>query len=380
MRKFTNLAVLLCGLAALPVLGQEDFQPPVTAYQPLSYQQLDQLLGPIALYPDPLLGEVLRAATLPAQVVLADRYITDGGDPNQVGQQPWDSSVQALAHYPSVLKWMDDNLGWTAEVGQAFLNQPQDVMDSIQRLRTTAQNYGNLQSTPQQQVVVDGGIIEILPVNPEVIYVPLYQPATVFYQQAYGNPFITFSIGFPIGIWLDCDFDWQNHNVRVWSHDHPRPPNWWHERPTQRAASIGRQTWVWRPGNARSAGVVNGGDRGWNNQAARHVVTAVGRPEARSMQPRNASAFNQPRTAAVPRLVAIPDRPAPAFGNETAAASRSASNGAFIGIQSSQDTRQYSERGRQSRETANPSAPVSRPATHANNFAGNQHNGSQPKR
>src|ERR1035441_10423431 len=84
--------------------------------------QLDQLLGPIALYPDPLIAEILPASTLPTQIVLADRYITGGGDPNQIGQQPWDASVQAVARYPSVLKWMDDNLNLTTELGQAFLN------------------------------------------------------------------------------------------------------------------------------------------------------------------------------------------------------------------------------------------------------------------
>ena len=108
------------------------------AYQPLSGEQLDQLLGPIALYPDPLIAQILPASTLPTQIVMADRYISGGGDPNQIDQQPWDASVQALARYPNVLKWMDDNLNWTTELGQAFLNQQQDVMDSIQRLRQSA--------------------------------------------------------------------------------------------------------------------------------------------------------------------------------------------------------------------------------------------------
>ena len=79
--------------------------------------QLDQLLGPIALYPDPLIAQILPASTLPTQIVLADRYVSGGGDPNQIDQQPWDASVQALARYPNVLKWMDDNLNWTTEAG-----------------------------------------------------------------------------------------------------------------------------------------------------------------------------------------------------------------------------------------------------------------------
>ena len=135
-----KIAVLLCVLTgtAMSVRAQMAVPPPMAAYQPLSYQQLDQLLGPIALYPDPLIAQILPASTLPTQIVLADRYVSGGGDPNQIDQQPWDASVQALARYPNVLKWMDDNLNWTTELGQAFLNQQQDVMDSIQRLRQSA--------------------------------------------------------------------------------------------------------------------------------------------------------------------------------------------------------------------------------------------------
>ena len=137
MKLLFKIAVLLCGFsgAAMSLRAQMAVPPPMAAYQPLSYAQLDQLLGPIALYPDPLIAQILPASTLPTQIVLADRYVSGGGDPNQIDQQPWDASVQALARYPNVLKWMDDNLNWTTELGQAFLNQQQDVMDSIQRLR-----------------------------------------------------------------------------------------------------------------------------------------------------------------------------------------------------------------------------------------------------
>src|SRR5580692_6586332 len=155
--------VLACGLVAVSLPAQTPTPPATADYQPLSGEQLDQLLGPIALYPDPLIAQILPASTLPTQIVLADRYVTGGGDPNQIDQQPWDASVQAVAHYPNVLKWMDDNLNWTTALGQAFLNQQQDVMDSVQRLRATAHNLGNLQSTPQQQVAEDDGTIDITP-------------------------------------------------------------------------------------------------------------------------------------------------------------------------------------------------------------------------
>src|SRR5208337_4487593 len=104
----------------------------------------------------------------------------------------------------------------------------QDVMDSVQRLRAQASALGNLQSTPQENVVPDSdGTIEILPANPDEIYVPVYQPSEVFYDQTAGVPFISFSLGLPIGGWLHNDFDWHNHHVVVWNHDHPRPPGWW---------------------------------------------------------------------------------------------------------------------------------------------------------
>ncbi|MGA9450028.1 MAG: DUF3300 domain-containing protein [Verrucomicrobiia bacterium] len=324
--------------------------PPLApAYQPLSNRQLDQLLGPIALYPDPLLAQILPASTLPTQIVLADRYVTGGGDANQIGQQPWDGSVQALAHYPNVLKYMDDNLYWTTEVGQAFLNQQQDVMDSIQRLRAWAQNLGNLQSTPQQQVVNDGGDIEILPAEPQVVYVPVYQPDEVYYQSDFGAPFITFGIGFPLGGWLNCDFDWHHHYLIAWNRDHPRPADWWHERPAQRAATITSHTTVWHSVNHPGFITANRSDRGWNNPFVRSTAPVVN------------------------RLAWVPVQ-------QTALPSRPVSNGAFIGIQSSHETRTFSERGERSMETITRSAPVSRPATSFSSGGGGGGGGSHGKR
>ena len=106
MNLYIKIPVLLCLLAgtALSVRAQAAVPPPMPAYQPLPAAQLDQLLGPIALYPDPLIAQILPASTLPTQIVLADRYISGGGDPNQIDQQPWDASVQALARYPECVE------------------------------------------------------------------------------------------------------------------------------------------------------------------------------------------------------------------------------------------------------------------------------------
>ncbi len=375
MKLLFKIAVLLCVFtgAAMSLRAQMAVPPPMPAYQPLSGAQLDQLLGPIALYPDPLIAQILPASTFPTQIVLADRYVSGGGDPNQIDQQPWDASVQALARYPNVLKWMDDNLNWTTELGQAFLNQRQEVMDSIQRLRMSAYNLGNLQSTPQEQVINDGGYIEIVPADPQVIYVPVYQPDQVYYQSGFG---ISFGIGFPIGLWLDCDFDWGHHNIIVWGHDHPRPPNWWHEPARQRDT---RHTTVWRPENRPRAGEENRGDRGWGQPQP--VIATVGRSMSDSVAPRRTPTPAARPEAPATRSATPVARPAPAPVAHAEPISRPESNGAFIGIQSSHDTKTYSNRGQQSMQTVTRSAPVSRsaPAMSSGGGGGGGHSSGQPR-
>ena len=106
-------------------------------------EALNQLLAPIALYPDALVALILPASTVPSDLVLAARYISSNGDPAQIANQPWDDSVKSLARYPDVVKWMDQNLEWTTQVGDAFLNQPADVMNTIQQLRATGNRRGN---------------------------------------------------------------------------------------------------------------------------------------------------------------------------------------------------------------------------------------------
>jgi hypothetical protein len=271
---------------------------------------------------------------------------------------------------------MDDNLNWTTELGQAFLNQPQDVMNSIQLLRTSAYNLSNLQSTPQQQVIDDGGYIEIVPVDTQVIYVPVYQPGQVYYQSADGSPFIAFGIGYAIGGWLDCDFDWVNHNIIVWNRAHPRPANWWHEPPRQRDT---RHSTVWRPDNHPRAIEANRDDRGWVAPNHQPVVAVVGRSVSDSVMPRRTTA-PAARPEAPATRSAMP-RSAPTVNYHQV---QPESNGAFIGVQSSRDTRTDSDRGRQSLQTITHSAPVQhsapapRPAMPSGGGGGHSSN-SQPK-
>ncbi|HUR47126.1 MAG TPA: DUF3300 domain-containing protein [Candidatus Saccharimonadales bacterium] len=254
-------------LAALSPVSRVSAQvaPPVYAatLQPRSAEQLDALLGPIALYPDPLIAEILPAATIPSQITMANRYVRQGLGLAVIDQQPWDASVKALARYPDLLQWMDTNLGWTTDVGQTFVYQQVEVMNSIQRLRGAALALGNLQSTPQQTVCNNNGQIEIVPANPQVVYVPTYQPQVVYVQRA-PRPglFVSFGIGVAAGSWLHHDLDWRDHSVIEWRNDHRRPSDWWSRRPEDRGHVTvvnnhvtvvnnrnERVASVWRPGN-----------------------------------------------------------------------------------------------------------------------------------
>ncbi len=204
-------AVGVCLLALLSIQPGECQSSPDL----FTDQELDDLLAPIALYPDPLLAEILPASTYPEDVADAAAWLAGGGDPSRIDEQNWGDSVKAVAHYPEILSMMSGDMDWTADVGDAFLNQPEDVTNSIQRLRWRAKSLGNLVSNEEQTVDTEGDYIEVLPVQPQYIYVPQYDPAVVYVRRpALGAaPFITFRFRLAIGGWLSMDFDWYNHHV-----------------------------------------------------------------------------------------------------------------------------------------------------------------------
>ncbi|HEX3374157.1 MAG TPA: DUF3300 domain-containing protein [Edaphobacter sp.] len=160
-----------------------------SAAQGLNAQQLEQLVAPIALYPDTLMAQILAAATYPGQVVEADRWRRAQGNAgaDQIAGgadlQSWDPSVKGLTAFPQVLAEMDQNLGWTSALGSAYYNQPQDVLEAVQVLRRRAEAAGNLQSTPQQSVSYNQDNVVVQPPDPQMVYVPSYDPWTV-----YGDP------------------------------------------------------------------------------------------------------------------------------------------------------------------------------------------------
>jgi Protein of unknown function (DUF3300) len=214
-----------------PANGQA---PPAPAKQ--SPEELQQLVAPIALYPDALIAQILAAATYPTEIVEADRWMQehsnlkgkDLGD--QVDKQPWDPSVKALTQFASVLANMDKNLSWTSSLGDAYANQPNDVMDAVQVMRSRAQKSGNLKSNQQEKVENQGQTIVIEPANPEVVYVPAYDPWLVYgapvvmwpgwygYPGLYiGGPGISFGLGFGIGFFGGFGWGW-HHWGADWGH------------------------------------------------------------------------------------------------------------------------------------------------------------------
>jgi hypothetical protein len=225
LRRWLAVSFLLTGCA----FAQENSAPPLR-----SPAELEQLLAPIALYPDALIALILPAATNPTDIVLAARHLRElPGDRSQIEHRAWDESVKSLTNYPEVVTWMDENLDWVKQVGQTFVTQPADVMQAVQRLRAKARANGSLIDTPQQQVLADTGAIRIVPAQPDIIYVPRYEPDIVFvdrpvYQYAYGRPFFTFGVGVAVGSWLAFDCDWHRNTIWVGNRQRPWVGHDWH--------------------------------------------------------------------------------------------------------------------------------------------------------
>ena len=189
----------------------------------LSSEQMDNLLAPIALYPDPLLAQMLPAATFVDQVDQAARYLrANNNQPTNVEKQSWDVSVKSIAHYPPVVFKMTEKLDWTTALGQAYVTQAPDLFTSIQRLRSKAKAAGFLVSSPQQTIVVEKEVIKIVPAQPQYIYVPTYDPQVVYVQPAssgaststvVATAAIAFTTGLLIGAWLNNDCNWYSHSV-----------------------------------------------------------------------------------------------------------------------------------------------------------------------
>ena len=219
-----SLGLVCAALLVVPsgslLLAQAPTQPATAppAAQLLPPAQLENLVAPIALYPDPLLGQVLAASTYPLEIVQAQQWLQQNSNlhgeqlMNAARQQNWDPSVQALVAFPDMLGTLTRDVQWTTDLGNAFLAQQNDVMAAVQRMRQRAQRNGKLRSTPQQNVTTQNqngqSAVVIEPADPQVIYVPVYNPAYVWGPPAWGYypplfyPGIGFGFGYGPGIYL----------------------------------------------------------------------------------------------------------------------------------------------------------------------------------
>ncbi len=248
MRRLPLLTMILIGCTWLITLAdvkaQEQQAAPDSMFSP---DQLEQLVAPIALYPDSLVAQIMMASTYPLEIVQAARWrdsnpdLKDSELENALAAESWDPSVKALTNFPDLLKRMNDNLDWTQDLGDAVLAQEKEVMDAVQQMRQLALDAGNLETTPEQKVIVEEKIIVVEPAT-EVVYVPAYSPTVVYgsvwvpttyyyplyrYPASYWYPpgyaasnIVSFGVGMAVGaaIWRNWNWghcDWRRGSVNI---------------------------------------------------------------------------------------------------------------------------------------------------------------------
>jgi hypothetical protein len=340
--------------------------------------QLEQLVAPIALYPDALLTQILMAATYPLEIVQAERFVRENPELEEdaldqaLMEQDWDPSVKSLCAFPDVLKQMSENLDWTQDLGDAFLGQQSAVMDTVQRMRGKAHQAGNLKSTEQQVVTQqEDKIIVIQPADPEVIYVPTYSSTVVYggwgypsyyyppmyYPPPAGYGFVAFSFGVAFGaaVWGDCHWGWgdtdinidvdrynefnRNTNInadrdRIQATGRDGKAGWQHDASHRKGVNYRS------PEVAQRNGASAGSNRVTREQARGYSPSAGNRATAGTAQTRDRAAG------------AGGTRPAPADRSATVARdSRSSRNSAYSGSRNPSMDRMSSSRGAYSRGT-----------------------------
>jgi hypothetical protein len=360
---------------------------------------LEKLLGPVALYPDPLIATVLPAAAYPLEIVEAARFVKDTNNIPNLDSQPWDANVKAVARLPAVINKMNDDLTWTSDLGQAFIDQPKDVMDTIQELRAKAQGAGTLKTTPQQVVVVTNTVVEktveqqvvmvtntvvqIQPAQPEVIYVPQYNPAVVYAPPPPGYTaaasIVSFGVGMAVGAAIANNCDWHgggvyvggyhgdvnvnvNRNVNVNN-------NFTRNNVNVQNRQINNQQ-KWQPDQSRlrnsgspgaSQSLQSAQARGWGGGANQTQLasanaarsTTPGGPGAQQSRPAQPQVNRPASSPAANRATAPSSSPAPnragGPGQGGFAGSQSGHSGAFGGLNSGSQARGFGNRGAASR-------------------------------
>ena len=411
---FAALAVL-----AVPLRAQQPASPPPLQVSPdlispqqkaaatpqaasqqaaaaFSKEQVEQLVAPIALYPDALVAQVLMASTYPLEVVQAARWVKD--NPKVTGKaledamqkQPWDPSVKSLTATPQVLAMMNDKLDWMQKLGDAFLASQKEVLDAVQRLRSKALAAGNLKSSKEQKVTTEqeGGttVIKVEPTNPEVVYVPVYNPAVIYgpwpypmyppyyyYPPAYaGGVFFAFSVGIIIGNawWGGCHWGGGNvyishHNYNNFNRTNINTGDWQHKPEHRKGVEYrdqgSREKYGGQRPGADTREAYRGRDGAGPSTADRQRDAAGARDRAAAPSTSDRAGAREPSAGDRQRDASGARAPAPAPAPAQSDRAGSRQPGAFDGAGQGQgaQTRDYSSRGASSRSSA---ASQSRPA------------------
>lgn len=366
--KHGMLAVLL--LLGKGALAQDGAPAPAPAAapaaKPIPPEEIDQLVAPIALYPDDVLSQVLMASTYPLEIVQAQRWVkangkmTDALAPD-LEKQGWDPSVKSLVNFPDVLDMMDGKLDWTQKLGNAFLAQQNDVMQAVQRLRDKAWKEGNLKTTKEQAVTVETTTIIIQPVDPKVVYVPVYNPTVVYgtwpypayppyyyYPPHYPRPTLYgFAAGVAVGAawgyaWGNCSWGHGSCHVDVDVNRNVNINN----------TSINRSQY--------SAQMANRGTGTWQHDPQHRAGTPYGDAATAKQYNRGPAADASSRDAYRGRTQTPAQRPAgttgagqrPTTSQRPATSQQPKQSTAFSGHGQGSQTRQASSRGASSRQSS----------------------------
>jgi hypothetical protein len=275
---------------------------------PLSNDELDQLVAPIALYPDALVAQILAGATYPTEVVEAARWqgansgLSGNSLATAVDSQNWDPSLKALTQFPSVLMNMNNNLSWTSALGQAYYYQPEAVLNAVQVMRQRALAASTLANTPQQTVVNQDGTVMIEPVNPNIVYVPAYNPADVYgapeaiypgysMGEMIGAGVLAFGAGVAVGVLASQAWGWHGWNTD-WHHHHVTYQNNVYVSNTNTFASVGSYGGGGNRGGNFNRAAGNNRQGGFNASVAGRPQEGNGagyRPGAPANRPVNAN-------------------------------------------------------------------------------------------
>jgi uncharacterized membrane protein YgcG len=379
------VVTLVCPPSAVVRTGfAQDASGAAQGQQTYGKEQLEQLVAPIALYPDSLVAQILMAATYPIEVVEAARWskqnpkVTGTALEDAMQKQSWDASVKSLTAFPQVLAMMDEKLDWTTDLGNAFLGQQGDVMDAIQALRARAQTEGNLKSNEQQTVVVEQQpsgsqpqTIIIQPANPQVVYVPAYTPAVYgawpypayppypYYPPGYalGASLVSFGVGMAVGsaLWGSCnwgrgDVDININRYNNYNRTNIQNKNWNHNVDHRRGAGYKNQNVANRYGRGNQSAQSREQFRGRAEQGRQQISRGEadrfkgqqGQPQGGGQQRdlQRGGGQQRPRGQGGQR-----------GGYDRQAAARR-DNNAFRGVGNGQDVRRQSNRGQASRQSS----------------------------